>query len=72
MPWTKHWLYYFIESKFKIKLYEPLHCEHTSCHPCKLLSKQEEFVRTGFGRERKTFEKKKILSHPNFSHHHVP
>ncbi len=73
--------YYFVKSKFKIKLYEPLHCEHMSCNHCKLQSKQEEFVRTqlvlrenanifareckSFARECKTFKKEKS-SHPDF------
>ncbi len=54
--------YYFVKSKFKIKLYEPLHCEHMSCNHCKLQSKQEEFVWTRentniFARECKSFER---------------
>ncbi len=71
MLWTKHWLYYyFVESKFKIKLYEPLHCEHTSCNHCKRKSEQEEFVQTQlvlrenaniFMRERKKFARERNI-----------
>ncbi len=73
--------YYFVKSKFKIKLYELLHCEHMSCNHCKLQSKQEEFVWTQLVlREnakvlRENAKHKKIYICPPtliFFHHYVP
>ncbi len=77
MPWTKHWLYFFLlESKFKIKLYEPLWtygAVWTTAIHCKLLSKQEVIVQTQLVlQENAKYLKNIFPSHPNFLHYHVP
>ncbi len=66
--------YYFVKSKFKIKLYEPLHCEHMSCNHCKLQSKQEEFVRTQLVLRENAKHLKIYICPPTliFFHHYVP
>ncbi len=73
MPWTKHWGICLLESKFKIKWYEPLHCEHTELLQAvkyanaKFLEGTQKFYdgTQSFSRERKSFTTERKVSRGN-------